>query len=374
MRSLLRSSALLLAGLLAACGATPIEAGTPLDGGFGNFDGGPGLDGGRGDAGPPIQATDGRWSYVHFPEAHCGNGSETGIGINPKAGATTLVLYFQGGGACWEAGACYVLRTAVHVEDTVQEATVLTESTQAGLKVLFDRDDAANPLRGASFVYVPYCTGDLHHGTHIQHYEALGQTRDLHHVGALNTAAYLRRLVPTFPNVQRVIVAGVSAGGYGALLHAARVQAAFGPQVRVDVLDDSGIPLSMEWQRFGTAMQAWKPEWPSGCTECSTRGYGALAPFLAGALPSPSRQAFLFFRKDGVIASYFGLPGTDIQAGIGQLVGSAATNQHFLLRDGDSHVLLGAPDTATSTGVVPRAWLRSFVEGGDANWAPNAGP
>lgn len=329
-------------------------------------------DAGQSDAGEPITAAAETWTYVHFPDAHCGNGTETGIGVNLEPGARTLVLFLQGGGACWEASACYVVKSASHVEDTVQSQVVLAEAQDPSLRPLFDRADAANPLRGAHQVYMPYCTGDLHAGTHVQHYELLGQSRDLHHVGAQNQDAFLRRLVPTFSQVDRVILAGLSAGGYGTQLNAWRVQRAFGPGVRVDLLDDSGIPVAMESSRFGTAMAAWLLEWPPGCADCPTQGFPALLPWNAHLLPAPSRQALLANRQDGTIALYFGLSGAEVQSGLDQLQAVAAANQRFYLLDGTAHVVLANPQQATSTGVVALDWLHQFeLDGGTFS---SAGP
>lgn len=323
-------------------------------------------------AGDPITAPAETWTYVPFPDAKCGNGTETGIGVNLKPGATTLVVHLQGGGACWEVGACYIMKTATHVEDVVQQAVVLNESLNVSRSVLFDRLDVTNPLRDAHQVYVPYCTGDLHAGTRVQRYEALGQVRDLHHVGALNMEAYLRRLVPTMAGVERVVLAGISAGGYGTLFHWWRFQEAFGPSVRVDVLDDSGIPVSMAWDRFGTASAAWAIAWPPGCTDCATGGFSKLLPYYASTMTAPHRFGLLAFRDDNVIASYFGLQTVDIRNGLDALKAATPANQRFYLLDGTSHVLADQPGRTTSSGTTVRDWIRAFVTD-DATWT-HAGP
>jgi hypothetical protein len=299
---------------------------------------------------------------VPFPEAQCGNGTETGIGVNLSPGSKTLLIFLQGGGACWEVGACYVLKSAVHVEDTVQAQTVLAEATADALKPVFDRADPTNPLRDAHQVYMPYCTGDLHQGTHVQRYELLGQTRDLHHVGALNQEAFLARLALTFPSVERVVVAGISAGGYGAALNAWRVQQAFGARVRVDLLDDSGILVAMESSRFGTAKQAWQPVWPPSCTTCAADGYPAL--LQSNAHDLTGRQAYLANRQDGTIALYFGLTGDQVAAGLDAQRAAAGANQFFYLVDGTAHVVLASPQQKTSTGVVAADWLHAFETDG----------
>lgn len=50
-------------------------------------------------------------------------------------------------------------------------------------------------------------------------------------------AAYLAKVKPLLPNVKRVILMGISGGGFGASLNWWRVRKRFGPNVRVDLLD-----------------------------------------------------------------------------------------------------------------------------------------
>src|SRR5690349_1711957 len=59
------------------------------------------------------------WTWVDVPGMVCGNGSATGIAINPTHRSNKLMLMFEGGGACWEAANCYgiiVPVTASHLD------------------------------------------------------------------------------------------------------------------------------------------------------------------------------------------------------------------------------------------------------------------
>src|SRR5580693_4372833 len=58
------------------------------------------------DAGAITGAPDDQWTWVDFSTALCANGSPTGIAINPHAGATSLMIYFEGGGNCTSAATC----------------------------------------------------------------------------------------------------------------------------------------------------------------------------------------------------------------------------------------------------------------------------
>jgi len=61
-------------------------------------------------------------------------------------------------------------------------------------------------------------------------------------LGYINVERYLARIVPTFPGLTKVLLMGVSAGGFGAGLNYAQTAKAFG-SVPVYELDDSGPPM-----------------------------------------------------------------------------------------------------------------------------------
>ncbi|HTQ46108.1 MAG TPA: pectin acetylesterase-family hydrolase, partial [Polyangiaceae bacterium] len=201
--------------------------------------------------GAPITAPADQWTFVPFSNAFCGNGASTGIGINPHAGATRVLVYLEGGGACWSELTCYTTMTAAYfttgysAQDFATESTDTTNLAQPG--GFFDRTASANPFKDYSFVYVPYCTGDIHAGNNVATYG----TNMGHHVGYANMTAYLSRIVPTFPGMQRVVLAGSSAGGYGALFNWWQTQQAFG-SVRVDLIDDSGTFLPRDVEMLGS--------------------------------------------------------------------------------------------------------------------------
>ncbi|KFA90431.1 pectin acetylesterase-family hydrolase [Archangium violaceum] len=379
----MRNPAPVLLGLLllSACG-------TPYAPPTGNADAGPntdaGLDGGQTDAGgeydlpsipytvneaPPIEAPKETWTFVPVPDAHCANGSSTGMAVNLTDRSDRVLIFLAGGGACWEAAAC-ALGTATHINDTMGEGPVLAEAKASSLAVFFDREDTSNPFRDASFVYIPYCTGDLHAGTRVHTYDWFGP-RKIEHVGARNMDAYLRRLRPTFHEARRVWLSGVSAGGYGATLHWWRVQKAL-PWARVDVLNDSGLIIDTAADgRYGTMRQTWGLEFPPGCTQCTT-GLSAVLDSSARLLTAPRRYGMLGYLQDGTIATYFGLNGAQVQTRMEAVRASAASNVKTFYLPGNPHVVLSTPNTATSTGLTAREWVRRLAED-DLAWE-HAGP
>jgi hypothetical protein len=202
-----------------------------------------------GDAGP-YPPTDGgsaitgltpmTWTWVPFSGAHCRDGSTTGIAVNPAPSSDKLLILLEGGGTCASAASC--ANNPSKYGKPEFEAFVASGPFGMGHAGIMDRSDAANPLRDWNFVYVPYCTGDVHAGNNPRG-SVPGVPGMQAFVGYVNVGLYLERVRPTFPGVTQVLLAGVSAGGYGARANYYQVHDAFDP-VPVFDLDDSGVPLA----------------------------------------------------------------------------------------------------------------------------------
>src|SRR5690606_21182260 len=130
---------------------------------------------------------------VEFPEARCGDGSPVGVLLNPWEASTRVLLYLEGGGACWDRFTCDQ-GIAAFVRTGIPEAALADFIDGRGQQGIFDRDDEANPFRDFSFVYVPYGTGDVHGGSVTEN------GYGVQHVGYDNLGHFLHRLVPSFPD------------------------------------------------------------------------------------------------------------------------------------------------------------------------------
>jgi hypothetical protein len=312
------------------------------------------------DAGTPITAPNETWTYVPFPDSQCANGTSTGIAVNLTNKSNRVLVYLQGGGSCWTAQYC-AFGTAVHIKDTVGEATVLAEAQYPGMQLLFDRTRADNPFKDANFVYVPYCTGDLHSGTQMFNYNApnFGITQ-VHHVGAKNLDAFLRRLVPTFPAADRVWLMGISAGGFGVTINGWRFQKAF-PNARVDVLDDAGPllePASFD-ATYGQAVSKWAPEFPPGCVGCDT-SIGAVRNRALELMAPPRRYALMSYLQDQTVSFFLGTSGPALQAELEALRPQLPVNAKTFYISGNTHVVSSTPYVNVN-GLTPWEWVNLFA-------------
>lgn len=178
--------------------------------------------------GAPINAPDKMWTWIDFPDTKCRDGSMAGIGIRRNAASQDLMIFLEGGGACFDDVTCLANPANADLWKSEPTGGILNPS------------DANNPLRDWNLVYVPYCTGDVHAGTRTDvMVSALFPKEQF--LGYSNIEKYLQRIVPTFPNPARVLLTGISAGGFGASSTAVLIQRAF-PNEKVMMIDDSGPP------------------------------------------------------------------------------------------------------------------------------------
>jgi hypothetical protein len=336
-----------------------------------------GLDAGTADAGDldagssPIEAPSDQWTWVDFPDSRCASGTPTGIGINPHPGATELVIYFEGGGSCRDATTCWGSDpTAANLAG--YDAQTFAGAVQKNYPVL-RRSLSGNPFAGMSFAYVPYCTGDLHAGTHVVSMNLPdGGVMPTHFEGALDLDLFLARLVPTFPSVTRVWLLGTSAGGYGTFLSFDRVTHAFGAGVGVDIVDDSGPAISPKNARDGgivpPAFSIWGIVPPTGCAGCA--GLSDILQFNLGVqagFSPPGRYAFLSYLEDPVISSDYGYTLSeyaDEMASYSASLPASPAAATFLESNEQSHVVQAEPGNAPA--YLP--WLSAMV-GRDAGWS-----
>jgi hypothetical protein len=252
------------------------------------------------------------WTWVPFPEARCRDGSSTGIGINPNPASDKLVILLEGGGACFNQTTCTLNRASFGQTDFSRFAASHQWGGGAGI---FNRGDAANPAKDFSFVYVPYCTGDVHAGNNPQ--GSIDPVGPQQFVGYVNVGVFLERIVPTFSGVTQVLLTGVSAGGFGAVANYVQVARAFG-SVPVVMLDDSGPPMGAPYlapclaQKFLDVWGLDKTVLADCGGDCgdSSQYLVDFTWHLAKSYPS-ARFALVDSTGDAVISVFFGYGAND---------------------------------------------------------------
>ncbi len=183
--------------------------------------------------------TPAEWTQITVPGAVCSRGTPYSFFVRP-GDSTKLAVGFEGGGACWNAETCAIGGT---FRDNISPAGL------DGVGGAFNFDHAENPLSDWSVVLVSYCTGDVHVGEASVTY-ADGLT--INHTGAVNTRAVLDWTFANFPEVDRLLIAGSSAGAYGAVFHAPTILTQY-DDAQAFVFADAGLGvLPPDWDGLTT--------------------------------------------------------------------------------------------------------------------------
>jgi hypothetical protein len=298
----------------------------------------------------PITVPKETWSWIPFNQAKCANGKSTGLGVNLTDKSKRVLIYFHGGGACWSYQRCYgLLRTAVHITGGYNEAEFYREVEKFSERPFLDRNNARNPFRDYNFVYLPYCTGDIHAGNNVVNYSqgrGRNEIKKTHHVGYKNIAVFLPRITATFPDTKYVLLLGTSAGGCGAWYNWGQVQEAFGSAVRVDVLIDS-CPMLRPPYLSEEREQAWRTQWnlhhtlPEDCRDCF-RNLDALYDYYATKYPHSRAALVSYHNLDLAVESIFGIRPRQFKRGLDDLVKSRFNkhkNLKYFFVEGWGHVL-----------------------------------
>jgi hypothetical protein len=160
-------------------------------------------------------------------EPKCMNGSPYHF-FAKRGSVNKLVMYYQGGGACWEQLTCSLPACDTSVDPNGSDNP---NSFRSGFADLTNPD---NPFRDWHIVVVPYCSCDVHYGDAARDYPLHVEHRGYHNARVAEKWAR-----ENFTNPDTVFVTGSSAGAYGAWFHAVLLQEVY-PRARFHVLADAG--------------------------------------------------------------------------------------------------------------------------------------
>lgn len=200
------------------------------------------------------------WSTIRpGGETVCAGDSEYRFFVR-RADPERLLIFFDGGGACWSAETCdperdrRIHRNVVPSDDPARREGIYSDG-------IFDLENPENPFADHSMVVVPYCTRDVHLGDREATYTLEDENREertftIPHRGRVNAGAALDWVYTTLERPEQIFMAGLSAGAVGLPFHADRVARHY-PETRVIGLGvgaaayaDTAIP-GIEEERWG---------------------------------------------------------------------------------------------------------------------------
>ncbi len=147
-----------------------------------------------------------------------------------KGTVNKLVMYYQGGGACWDANTCISLHT--FDQDVNPAGSDNPNNTTTGFG---DLSNPLNPFKDWNIVFVAYCSGDIHFGDNDKSYAGT----PTHHKGWHNARVAEKFAREHFVAPDEVFVTGSSAGAYGAFFNAP-LHREIWPASKMSVLADAG--------------------------------------------------------------------------------------------------------------------------------------
>jgi hypothetical protein len=316
------------------------------------------------------EANPGEWVFVEVEGATCRDGSGTGIGVRLQPGADDLVIVLDGGGACFNATTCLGNRSSFG------RSAFETRVAADGDAGIFNTSAASNPVAGWNAVFVPYCTGDVHGGS-APDATVPGVDGVQQFVGHQNVDLYLDLLAPYFDDVDRVLLTGASAGGFGTLVNFAAVADAF-DDADLTLLNDSG-PIFYADDVYSPALSAqfsalydFPAAFPGDAGDLfETDGLQGVYDYYDGRYPDAT-FGLSSYLQDQTIRFFFGfgqadqtITGEEFAAGLRDIRANVPESWGTYYAPGPDHTFLGADATffGAVAGVTYADWLAGLIDG-----------
>ncbi len=272
-------------------------------------------------------------------------------------GSEDLVIFLQGGGACWS------------------DLCLATEQAAPGIPPLGVLDPAreGNPVAGWNTVYLPYCDGSLHAGDQDVDTDDDG-VADRFHRGLHNLSASLDVAVNTFPTPRRILLTGSSAGGFGTTYALPLVRQLY-PDVPIELINDSGLGLGRidEPAFIEQLLTEWNATafFPESCETCIGDD-GHITDYHKYQLSEDEnfRLGMMSYTRDTVIAVTFVQVGGEVfeEALLGELDDLEAAYPERVksfVATGSEHTFLLGDLEKTAGGVSVADWISSMLLGED---------
>lgn len=322
---------------------------------------------------PPARALgDAGWTIVEpGGDTACSDGSPYRFFVR-RADPTRLLVYFQGGGACWFGDNC-----DPHLNPSYKP-TVRDDEPQRH-RGIFDLEHPDNPFAAHTMVMVPYCTADVHLGDAVVTYQAPeaeghpAHELTIHHQGLANAHAALSWTFARVTDPEAVFVTGSSAGAIPSPYYAWLIADAY-PNARVAQLGDGAGGYRRESEATFGRMAQWgtlahlrrHPEFADVSDDAFT--YESL--YIAAA----QRHRDVVFAQydaaeDGVQKRFLAMGGSATDTLLPGLLANhadiraAVDNFRVYIAGGDSHTVLARPEFYSFHvgGVRVRDWVAALA-------------
>lgn len=203
----------------------------------------------------------------------CSMGTPFQFYAKPSNQSNAVLVFFNGGGACWFGEACD-LSSQPNIHSPFAD---MAQNNPALSRGIFDFENNENPFADYSVIFLPYCTGDVHIGAGDTQYTYTNQQGEevnltTHHHGKANSTTVLDWIYENYPAPDQVVLAGSSAGAIGASFYSGLVAEHYAPTSVILIADAAGgygsPSLSNTHKAWNT--EAVLPDWPEYAGETNT--------------------------------------------------------------------------------------------------------
>jgi len=213
---------------------------------------------------PSVDGLEEGWNTLET-DGLCSAGTAFQFYAKSSDTSNNLLIYFNGGGACWFGQACD-LSSEPNIHSPFADMDANNPRLAEGI---FDFENTENPFAGYDVVFVPYCTGDVHVGNGEKNYtysDASGNEVNYtaHHNGFENSMTSLNWIYDNFTAVDNVVVAGSSAGAIAASFYAGLVAEHYPSSPVVVVADAAGgyrsslLPVTLKAWDTAAILPDWE--------------------------------------------------------------------------------------------------------------------
>lgn len=318
---------------------------------------------------------EGEWTrIVPGGETVCALGTEYSFFVRPGSGED-LVIYFQGGGACWNDETCLGAYSVAPEDQRLYDDQVDVDEISRFTEGIFDYDNPENPFADYDAVFVPYCSADVFAGDAEVEFQGPQGAYTVRFNGVNNARAVLNWTYENFAAPSSIFLTGSSAGAYGSIYHAADIMTQY-EGVPVTQLGDAGVGVTPRaWQGLATwGFYDNLPEYIPDLAEVTPERYSIRLHYAttARAFPENMLSMYTTWTDTVQIGFYFLQGGAETpEAAGGNWVGNSRSVMSGLQGSlpnfagytawGSSHTILALPEFYTYT--VGDSRIRDWVAG-----------
>ena len=283
-----------------------------------------------------------------------------------------LVIYFEGGGACWFDNMAV---SPLYGEPVYKPMITIDTTILEYASGIFDLDNPKNPFKEWSIVYIPYCTGDLHIGANDATYLPGVMVK---HRGFVNFQAVSEWIKANFVGPKQIFLTGSSAGGFGTIWNFPFIKEAY-PDSRIDFFADAGgivfwteadfIMQNDNWdiQAHGLydslgfltgdeQLELLSGEYPDSKGGIWGAEFDEAGAFFTNVIRNPYNPSNWFPIPDEIWCDFHNIA-------LDETTSLIASNYRYYVIEGTVHTFLGKPEfySENSGGIPLYRWLKAMV-------------